>query len=306
MTTQPPKTAGETIAQDTVVLQLTVRGVTFQRRLRSEDVVTDGTDTNYIHVSKDIIERKEIRELNRLTSKLRNWLEWRSVPCSMLREGMYLLPLGLVEDVDKELQNFQTQRMTVLDKFLERYDDLKETAKSRLGTHYSELDYPSPEQIRSAFVVQARYLSFNVPAALEKLNVELYEREKQRVAMEWEEASTEVRQALREAMSGLVDHMINRLSIDDDGKPKIFKASTIAQMNDFLDSFAARNLTSDAELQQLVGQAKELMRGADPEMLRRNRTVRSSVREGFERIQTKLDTMVTIKTRKFALVDDAV
>lgn len=296
-------TATPDLSNDTVVLQLTIRGVTFRRKLRSEDVVTDGTDTNYIHVSKDIIERREIRELNRLTNRLRQWLEWRAVPCSMLREGMYLLPLGLVEDVDKELQAFQTNRMTVLDKFLERYDDLKTTAASRLGTHYSAEDYPDPETIRRAFTVQARYLSFNVPAALESLNKELYEREKARVAMEWQEASVEVQQALREALSGLIDHFVNRLGTDSDGKPKIFKASTVKQLSDFLESFGARNLTNDVELQQLVEQAKQLMSGLDPEALRKSKMIRSTTREGFERIQAKLDTLVVNKTRQFVLND---
>lgn len=43
--------------------------------------------------------------------------------------------------------------------------------------------------------------------------------------------------ALREEFAGIVSHTAERLSGEEDGKPKRFKSSMLQEMHDFLDSF---------------------------------------------------------------------
>jgi hypothetical protein len=69
-------------------------------------------------------------------------------------------------------------------------------------------------------------------------------------------------------MAELVEHMIDRLSKDDDGKAKTFKTSTVENFKEFADLFAARNLTGDSELAALVEKAQKVMSGVDAKSLR--------------------------------------
>src|SRR4029077_12849498 len=97
------------------------------------------------------------------------------------------------------------------------------------------------------------------------------------------------------------DWAIDRLKPGENGKKKIFRSKSkdgkeigfTAKFNDFLSCFQGRNITEDAELQQLVEKARALLAGVDGDALRESETQRDSVRTGFEEIQKTLDVLVT-------------
>jgi len=76
--------------------------------------------------------------------------------------------------------------------------------------------------------------------------------------------------ALREEFAGIVSHMAERLSGEQDGKPKRFKSSMLQKMHDFLDSFDEMNLFNDESLADLVGQARTIVSDLSVETLRKN------------------------------------
>jgi hypothetical protein len=65
------------------------------------------------------------------------------------------------------------------------------------------------------------------------------------------EAVTEVQSVMRTAMADLVRHMHDRLQDGPDGKPARFHQTTVSKLVAFLDSFEFRNVTDDAELEEL-------------------------------------------------------
>ncbi len=307
-TAEADRATAERLARETVVLELRISAPSFRRKLPSTDLLDpaeEPTDPELIHVSKDLIDRYALGEIGQADSRFRRWLRNRTISCSMLRGGMWLVPLRAVEDVDRGIASYRAERARLVGVLVERHEQLKADARARLGRHYNPADYPPASELARAFGVRARFLSFNVPAALADLNRELYERERARVETEWSEAYTEIRTALREAFAGLVEHLADRLGQDDQGKPKTFRDSTVQQMQDFLETFGARNLTGDQDLAELAEQARALIQGVSPETLRKAALFRERVREGMEQIKAKLDTLVVTKRRSFAL-DEAV
>lgn len=300
-----PLARGAEIQRQTVCLEVHFYGIGFRRSMKSSDIVTDGTDTAFVHVSKDLIDQKELRAIRKLDGSLKGWLASRSVPSRVIKgNGKFLVPLSLVIDVDRRIVAHKVEREELVKQFVEKYDELKAAAAERLKTHYNEADYPPADEVAAAFTIEADFIPLNVPAALRELDRSLFERKQQEADLKWADATVEIREALRAAYSELITAMTEKLGADEEGKPKVFRESLVTRLKDFLDTFESRNLTNDAELSRLTAQARELMSGVGVRDLREKGDLRAEVLSKFEQIKGEMDTMVTVKTRKFSLDED--
>ena len=121
-------------------------------------------------------------------------------------------------------------------------------------------------------------------------------------AQRFAEAQTEAQGLLRESMSELVNHMVERLDASENGKPKVFKKSTVANLGDFLATFDFRNIANDTELKEQVEKTRALLSGVTAEEIRTTADLRSRLKTGMSEIAAKLDAMVvTMPRRKFRL-----
>src|SRR5262245_14983432 len=124
---------GQKISKDTVCLEVHLAGLTMRRKMSSKDVVdSEQTDAEMIHVNKDLIDQDELREIRKRYGQLRQWLYSRSVPASILRSGMYLIPLALIEEIEDEIKRYTAERNELVDSFIDRYPGLVQAARQRL------------------------------------------------------------------------------------------------------------------------------------------------------------------------------
>ena len=300
------KPTAKEIAAQTAVLSIERRIPSFSRKVSSQDIVdvNDEVDRQMVHVSKDLIDKKLLKEINRLDADMRTYLEARASQCSMLARGMWLFSLALINEVDRVVTSWIEQRRALARALAQdKYPEAIQQAERRLGKHFNRADYLSPDELEAAFSVRAKWLSLNVPAALDEINSEIAEREKARLAQEWESAGREMIAAMRESFAGVVAHMADRLGTDDEsGKPRKFKDSTVAQMLEFLELFPMRNVGGDTEIEPLIRQAQALLKGKSAVDLRTDESARAKVREGMERITAKLSAMDVVApgARKFS------
>ena len=153
--------------------------------------------------------------------------------------------------------------------------------------------------------MQYRWLSFNISAALKNVNKDLFTREKQRVEAQWEEAADDIRVSLREGLAGLVNHLVEQLKPGEEGKRKQLTSASLEKLNTFLNTFEARNLTNDSELQVLADQARELMKDATIKNIKKDTTFRATLQANLEEVKAGLETMVAgAKTRKISFDDE--
>lgn len=263
----------------------------------------DRIDQDALKTNKELLDSKELQAIGSFDAKTRVRLLTYCLP-SYIDEGYYFLPITLVEDVNFYLSRKQRERERMVEMFCGVYRQLQTAAKDRLGPLYRESDYPAVEEVRRSFTWVVRYISFSVPGSLRDVSSSLFEQEKERQEKMWEEAAEEVRQALRESMAGLVQHAIEKLNYQTNGKPQIFRDSMVANMAEFLDLFDRRNLTNDASLAALVGQARQLMAGVDPATLRSDVVARDRIRAGFQGIQATMDSMLVDKPVRAIDLDD--
>jgi hypothetical protein len=297
------------INEATVCLDLTITAPGVRRKLDVKRL-NEQADREMLHASKNIIESPAMSPIWNRDAALRAWIKSRAVPVSMLRNGLYLIPLALMEQVDQAIESYRIERQTLIDAFFVRYPALIERARETyeaLGL-FDERDYPAASELRQAFLITVRYLTFNVPKALEEINTRIFERERQRAETEWSRAIDEIRNALRENFAGLVTQMVARLGETKNGGRKALRDDALADLTDFISVFEARNLTNDADLQVLINQARQTMRGLEVDQLRgkNSETMRDSVRASFETLNDKLNVLVKPAGRKlqFDQADD--
>lgn len=297
---------GRKIKAGTVCVAITFKSIRFVRKVSPGEVIDGKTesirteaseqekpDLDMLHVSKDLIQTKEIKNLTRIETGFKKWLRIRSVDCGgLLRGGIYLIPLSLVKEVDEMVRKASQDTAIEVARFLERYDEIKLAAKERLGKLYNEDEYPDIEKFRNAWRVTHRYLTLNVPAALEKVNSEIYAREQAKAEQEWAEASTEIRNSLRAGFAEILETMATQLGTDENGKRRRISQSRVEELKAFLETFEARNLTNDSELSEMANKAKSLMQGIDVTRMRKEETLRDSLGQSFREINESIKSMV--------------
>ncbi len=269
------------------------------RRKVNVDRIQIDADKTLVHVTKTILDSERYRKVLSLDGSIRRWVMSMSLPVPALKPGVYAVPVGLVAKVEEKLAEFSDKRQALVGEFIKGYPQRVEEARARLRSNFDENDYPDARTLESAFRFQTRYVSFDVPTALKEVSGAIFARERERAARAWEETLEQWKALLRNSMADLVNHMVDRLTMNADGKPRIFRDALVSNLRDFLSTFDARNVADDAELRDLAEKARSLLsREVTPEKLREDTRFREAVATGFAKIKKKLDTMIVERPRR--------
>ena len=179
------------------------------------------------------------------------------------------------------------------------FDELKSAARERLGRLYSSADYPA--SLTGLFAMEWDFPSVEAPPYLRQLSPELYRQECERMQARFDEAVRLAEAAFLEELSGLVSHLTDRLAGTEDGKPKVFRDSAVENLSEFFQRFRNLNIGSNAQLDELVNQAQQIVRGVKPQQLRDNNAVRQEVATQLSGVQSVLDGLLIDRPRRAIL-----
>ncbi len=126
----------------------------------------------------------------------------------------------------------------------ERYDELKSAARRRLGSLYNA----GIIRRRSAAGSMSRMIfrAWSRPSICGSSVRSSISRKPSRVAARFDEAVQLAEQAFTEEFSKLVSHLTERLSGNEDGKPKIFRDSVVENLRRVLWSLRHLNIRSNS------------------------------------------------------------
>ena len=290
------------LAANSVMLVLRLERMGNRRKVPTSMVEVDA-DPEAVHVGKELLESPELKAVATEDNAIRQWVYARSLPSyGTLRDGVYRLPLALVDQVDEELEAFRLRRQTLIDKFLERYPAMVNEAVARLRTLYNPADYPHLDQVAARFTFSYRYLAFMTP---QTLSARLLAREREKAAAEVSTEVEEIKVALRTGFAELVAHAADRLAVGPDGKKVTFRDSMVTKMEEFFGYFAARNLVGDDELATLVERAREAMRGVTAQTLRTDDVARASVKDTLDRVKAEMNSGLFVRPTRRLILDPA-
>ncbi len=251
-----------------------------------------------MHISKDILDAPELKRIVNHDRKIIDYIRSKSVPCPILKNGMYMLIIDNVEDLENGLQPLLDERLALIDEACDVYPQRIDEIKNRLGPLYDPGDYPSASTVKAAYDVKINYVSFSVPWKLERVSKAIFDRERDKAVEGWATVLEQSQQLLCTQMAQFVDHMVDSLSPTEDGKEKTIRKPFLEKLDQFLNNFSGRNVTSNAELQDLVTRARNVMSGVDSTALKGNQSTRDHLRSAFSEIKQSLDGMITDKPER--------
>jgi ElaB/YqjD/DUF883 family membrane-anchored ribosome-binding protein len=271
-----------------------------------ESTVTVDADKALLSMSKKLLQSPEYTALTKLDSDITAYLNARCLP-SPFRAGLRFLPIPLVESTHAALKLFSAGRDKAADAFMWAYDAHVEEASTELRDLYDASNYPSKEAARAAFTMKWSFRQISTPKGMKSIAPAVFEEQAEAVRQQCEEAIQDIRAALRVGMSGLVEHMLDRLQPDEEGKTKTFRDKSLTpKFNTFLETFDIRNITNDESLAKLAAQAREMLAGVSADQIRESDNLRERLVKGMVEIKAELDTMLQDRpVRKFKTADTA-
>jgi hypothetical protein len=224
---------------------------------------------------------------------------WKSMSLPYPEAGIRLIRQDRIDDFVAKMRELQEELAEAVEILDRHYSELKATARQRLGSLFNDGDYPS--SLVGMFEVSYDFPSIEPPDYLQQLSPALYRQECQRVQRRFDEAVHLAEQAFTAELAKLVSHLTERLSGEEDGKPKIFRDSAVSNLSEFFQRFRELNVRSNAELDQLVAQAQQVVRGVAPQQLRDNEGLRQHVATELSRVQSVLDGLLVDRPRRSIL-----
>lgn len=297
--TAPPQEPAQAMVaafSNAVALEISLTRFGITRNVEEDQVQTEA-DKEMVSATKTILKSEEYLKIRRHDIEFGRWLRRRCLS-SLLRKGIYLVPVKILNDVDEAVQDFLAKRGKLIDVFIEAYPQRKTESMGKLHGLANPDDYPSPEEVRGSFSCHVRYLSFGVPENLEGLNANIFEREKARAAKEWSKVLEELKQMLRENMVKLVADVTAKLQPGADGKARTLRTGALNALTEFLTFFEVRNIANDAMLSAVAKKARLLLKGADEKSLNQDLDLRAAVTAGFQSIQAALADQVIVKGKR--------
>lgn len=280
------------IAENTVLISLDFSLFGITRTIDTREVINkEESNPAFFRAQKVLLDSPEYSAVKSCDSAIKTYVKSRALP-SFFKSGVFLLPIALVDEVDSMLTQWLTIRRKLVEEFKAVYIAQKEAAKQDLGPKYNEKDYPSADGMVTYFDFKWSYVTLKTPQSLAGVSAEIFQREQAKAEAQWKEAYGEIQGMLRAQMLEMVSHMQDKLTPGEDGKRKVFHASSLEKVGDFLSVFDARNITNDAQLKSLVDRAREMMDGLDVDLLKDNERIRKRVAQGMAEIKEQLSTMI--------------
>jgi hypothetical protein len=272
----------------------TRKSLTQEQKTQAAD--TFGAEGAFLSAGKKLVDTKHPAFRAVTTVRNRALAYFKGVSLPYPEPGIRLVKQDEIETINAqmiEIRDALEEAVAGLDR---RYGELKRAACQRLGSLYSEEDYPAT--LRDLFAISWDFPSLEAPAYLAQLNPQLYEEECRRVHERFDEAVRLAEETFTSELTRLVSHLTERLSGQEDGKPKIFRDSAVENLTEFFARFRHLNVRSSEQLDRLVADAQRIIRGIAPQELRDNASLRQHVATEMSRVESVLDGLLVDRPRR--------
>lgn len=263
---------------------------------KSEAADAFGAAGEYVSAAKKLLDTTHPSYKTVTAVRGRIISHWKGLSLPYPEPGLRLIRQSDIATFNVQMTTLQAELAEAVAELDTRYGELKSAARRRLGRLYNESDYPT--SLRELFAVAWDFPSFEPPSYLRQLSPDLYEQESRRIAARFEEAVQLAEAAFTEEFSKVVAHLTERLSGQEDGKPKVFRDSAIENLAAFFDRFRHLNVQSSEQLDQLVEQAKHIVRGVQPQQLRDNDSLRQQIAAQLSVVQSQVEGLLVDRPRR--------
>jgi hypothetical protein len=272
----------------------TRKSLTAEQKSQAAD--TFGAEGAFLSAGKKLLDTKHEAYKALTAVKGRIVALWKSMSLPYPEPGVRLIRQDQIDTFNTQLETLKLELEEAVVRLDQHYEHLKSAARSRLGSLYNPADYPM--SLLGLFQVAWDYPSVEPPDYLAQLNPGLYQQECERVAARFDEAVQLAEQAFMEELQSLVTHLTERLTGQSDNRPKVFRDSAVGNLTEFFQRFRQLNVRSNDQLDALVAQCQQVIRGVEPQTLRDNQGVRQRVATQLSQVENVLDTLLVGRPRR--------
>jgi hypothetical protein len=272
---------------------------TLSQEQKAQAADTFGAEGTYLSAAKKLLDTSHpaYRAVTGVRGRIISY--WKGVSLPYPEPGIRLIRQDDLSTFTVQLTTLKAELQEAVDALNDRYSEMRRAARARLGRLFNESDYPS--SLTGLFDVTYDFPSVEPPSYLRQLSPQLYEQESARIAARFDEAVQLAEHAFVGELDKLVSHLTERLSGTVDGQPKVFRDSAVENLLDFFDRFKHLNIRSNEQLDDLVGRARNVVQGVEPQQLRDNQTLRQQVASQLASVQSALDGMLVDRPRRAIL-----
>jgi len=275
-------------------------GIGRMRQIRDITVETTA-DKSQLRHQKQLIDSPELDEIRSQDGYLVRHLNSRSCKYS---DSMRLLPKTEVEPIYRVLEAYRNlRRPKLVAKFMEKYRALEAIdfapLAEVLGDQFDRGDYPKSDTVEAGFEFDYELRPVGVvnmdgiPAAIVEAELKKDAERREAAVVEWQEL-------MRFAGIEVVDALFNAIKPQPDGKKRIFKDSTVENLQEFLKTFSLRDLAGDAEYHtKVVLPLQNLMKGVTGDKLRHSENLKKHIADQMGEIRKSASLLVQATGRKF-------
>lgn len=273
--------------------------------MRKGDInkVKTEADKTKLRLAKQILESEAYDNLRLIARDLRRYIKKRELP-SPFAQGTHLVPVDLVQEINKKIQEAETAYGVQADLFVEEYPTLRDKAAKDLEDQFDDKNYfDNMIRLRNRFYLERRWFDFS-PSSPDKVGPAIATAEAANRANEAADLYNKVKAALRVALRDLIGHLAERLTPGADGKKKQFAPTTITNITEWLDIFSKRNVCKDESLADLAGKAEKILKGVTVDSLKEDADIAATVRAQMDEINTALTGLVEEMDDRALALDD--
>jgi hypothetical protein len=269
---------------------------TLTQEQKSQAADTFGAEGEFLSAGKKLLDTQHpaFRAVTAVRNRAIAYFKGVSLPYP--EAGIRLVRQDEIERIDAQMTTCREELEGAVDLLDRQFTELKLAARRRLGSLYSEADYPI--SLRNFFAISWDFPSLEAPAYLQQLSPQLYEEECRRVHERFDEAVRLAEETFTSELARLVSHLTERLSGQEDGKPKVFRDSAIENLAEFFARFRSLNVRSSEQLDGLVADAQRIIRGIEPQELRDNTSLRQHVATEMSRVESLLEGLLVDRPRR--------
>jgi len=254
--------------------------------------------SEWMNATKKLVDPESLKPICKVGNTARTYLNRISLPFPL--QGMVFIPKEMISRVDARLTEFKEEFNQSVSTFIDDYDSLRETAMIYLGDLFNEVDYPVNMWDKFAFAW--RFIILDVPNGNSGiLAPEVYEREKEKFIQTMDQARELAIVSLREEFASMVERITERFTESSDGKPKIFKNTTVDSFYEYFETFKERNIFKDEQLAQLVERAQAVLGNTSANQVRSNQEIKNNIRAGMVDIEEAMAQALNRPRRKIVM-----
>jgi len=198
---------------------------TLTREQKAQAADTFGAESEFLSAGKKLLDTRHpaYKSVNSVRSRIVSY--WKGITLPYPEPAIRLMRQDDIEAFSRQMDRLRAELAEAVQHLNEEYTGLKSAARERLGRLFNEADYP--QSLLGLFEVQWDFPSVEPPEYLRQLNPELYQQECQRVAARFDEAVRLAEEAFTSELADLVSHLRERISGQEDSKPKVFRDSAV-------------------------------------------------------------------------------